>query len=217
MRPGYEEILQNAAQEVDYVTDFFAELTSVEETRKLWRAWSGVLDHYVKAVSALRRATDQGKSKGWSDGLLADQKNDPFLQYACQSRHHASHVFEGKREAHPRSVSIGGMISISGNSSVTLLNNVMVGSDGSIRNLPNGTLSTKDGRYAGGSIPKSEINEHEHFVVLKDVKNRSGIWCVPNPKTDQSMQAIEIAKHICEWLEMKLNEAKDLANLEKRK
>ena len=138
MRQGYEEILHNAGQEVDYVADFLEDLKSVEETRKLWRAWSGVLDHYVKAVSALRRATDQGKSKGWSDRLRTGQKNDPLLQYAFQSRDHASHVFEGKRKAMPRAVSVGGLISLSGNSSVTLSNNTVVGSDGSVRKLPDG-------------------------------------------------------------------------------
>ncbi len=217
MRIGYEDILHNAAQEVDYVADFLAELTSVEETRKLWRAWSGVLEHYVKAVSALRRATDQGKSKGWSDGLLAEQKNDPILQYAFQSRDHASHVFEGKREAKPRSVSLGSLLSVSGNANVTLSNNVIVGADGSFSKLPEGTLRINGGRYAGGSIPRDAINEHEHFVILKDVRTRSGVWPIPNPKTHQSTQAIEIAGHVHEWLKMKLSEAKELAESEKRR
>ncbi|WP_342070405.1 hypothetical protein [Yoonia algicola] len=217
MRHGYEEILHNAAQEVDYVADFLDDLKTVEETRKLWRAWSGVLDHYVKAVSALRRATDQGKSKGWSDSLLADQKSDPLLQYAFQSRDHASHVFEDKREAIPRAVSIGGMISLSGNSSVTLLNNRVVGSDGSVRKLPDGTLSTKDGRYDAGSIPIDAVNEHAHFVVLKGVKTRSGVWSVPNPETDPSNQAIEIAQHVSDWLKARLAEATEMAKAEKEK
>ncbi|GGA09340.1 hypothetical protein [Neptunicoccus cionae] len=215
MRKGYEEILHNAAQEVDYVADFLEELTLVEETRKLWRAWSGILDHYAKAVSAMRRATDQGKSKGWSDKFLADQKNDPVLQYAFQSRDHASHVFEGKREANPRTVSVGGLVSLSGNSSVTLSNNVMVGADGSTRKLPDGTLDTKDGRYVGGSIPKWAVNEREHFVILKDVKTRSGVWSIPNPSTHPSKQAIEIAEHINDWLKAKLSEANEIAKLEK--
>lgn len=196
MRQGYEEILHNAAQEVEYVADLLEELTSVEETRKLWRAWSGILDHYVKAVSALRRATDQGNSKAWSDRLLIDQKSDPVLQYAFQSRDHASHVLEGKREANPRTVSVGGLISVSGNSRVALSNNVVVGPHGSVHKLPDGTFSTKDGRYAGGSIPRGEVNEHEHYVILKDVKTRSGVWPVPNPNTPPTKQAIEIARHV---------------------
>jgi hypothetical protein len=215
MRQGNEEIPHNAGQEVDYVADFLEDLKSVEETRKLWRAWSGVLDHYVKAVSALRRATDQGKSKGWSDRLRTGQKNDPLLQYAFQSRDHASHVFEGKRKAMPRAVSVGGLISLSGNSSVTLSNNTVVGSDGSVRKLPDGTLSTKDGRYAGGSIPIDAVNEHEHFVVLKEVETRSGVWPIPNPETDPSNQAIEIAQHVSDWLKARLREANEMAKAEK--
>lgn len=214
MRQGYKDILYNAAQEVDYVGDFLDELKAVEETRKLWRAWSGILEHYVKAVSALRRATDQGRSKGWSDRLIADQKNDPFLQYAFQSRDHASHVFEGKRESNPRTVDIGGLISVSGNSSVTLSNNTVVGADGSVSKLPEGTLVTENGRYAGGSIEKTDVNEHEHFVILKDVKTRSGIWQLPNPLTPSSMQAIEIAQHLYEWLKLKLDEAQKLGQQE---
>lgn len=98
MRQGYQEILDNAEQEVEYVSDFLSDLLNTVETRKLWRAWSGILEHYVKAVSALRRATDQGKSKAWSDRLMHQQKEDPILQYAYQSRDHAAHVFEGKRK-----------------------------------------------------------------------------------------------------------------------
>jgi hypothetical protein len=152
MRAGYEEIIQNASQEVEYVNDFLNELSSVDETRKLWRAWSGLLEHYSKAVSALRRATDQGRSKGWSDRLRSEQRVDPFLQYAFQARDHATHVFETKRETSPRAVSIDSLISISGNSLVTMSNNIVIEADGSIRGLPEGTIVTSDGRYSGGSI-----------------------------------------------------------------
>lgn len=217
MRTGYEEIINNAAQEVEYVNDFFIELTSVEETRKLWRAWSGLLEHYAKAVSALRRATDHGQSKAWSDRLLSEQRADPLLQYAFQARDHATHVFETKREAHPRAVSIGNFISISGNSSVTMSNNIEIESDGRIRRLPEGTIVTHDGRYSGGSIPREVVKEQEHYVVLTDVKTRSGIWRVPNTETHPSKQAIEVAMHVLDWLNSKLSEAKEMAASEKRK
>ncbi|WP_340242030.1 hypothetical protein [Sulfitobacter pontiacus] len=193
------------------MSDFVVELTEISETRKLWRAWSGVLEHYVKTVSALRRATDQGKSKSWSDGLLHQQKADPILQYAYQSRDHVAHVFEGKREASPRSVSIGNFVTMSGNSSITLLNNTIIGPDGRVSKLPDGVLKTKDGRYAGGTISKNEIQEREHFVVLKDVKTRSGTWPIPNPKTRPEKRAIEIAQHVDRWLQTKLAEARKMA------
>lgn len=35
MRQGYEQILRNAEQEVEYVGDFLKELVSVQETKKL--------------------------------------------------------------------------------------------------------------------------------------------------------------------------------------
>lgn len=216
MRQGHREILANAEQEAYYVSDFVEELAKVSETRKLWRAWSGVLEHYVKAVSALRRATDQGKSKAWSDELLHLQKADPILQYAYQSRDHAAHVFEGKREASPRSVNIGNFISLSGNSSVTLSNNTIIGADGRVSNLPDGVLHTKDGRYAGGTISRNAVQEREHFIVLKDVKTRSGIWPIPNQKTHPEKQAMEIAQHVDNWLKTKLAEAKKMAEDEKR-
>lgn len=216
MRAGYENIIRNASQEIEYVSDFLIELTSSEETRKLWRAWSGVLEHYAKAVSALRRATDHGKSKGWSDKLLYEQKADPILQYAFQARDHATHVFEARREASPRAVSIGNFISISGNSSVTMSNNTVVGPDGKIQKLPDGTIFTNDGKYAGGTIPQEVVIENEHYVVLTDVKTRSGVWRVPNQSTHPSKQAIEIAKHVLDWLNSKLSEAKEMAASEKR-
>lgn len=216
MRQGYQEILVNAEQEAEYVSDFVLDLSETSETRKLWRAWSGVLEHYVKTVSALRRATDQGKSKAWSDNLIHQQKSDPILQFAYQSRDHASHVFEGKREANPRSVNVGNLISVGGNFNLTLSNNTVIGPDGRVSKLPDGLLITEDGRYAGGTIPRDSVQENEHFIVLKDVKTRSGVWHVPNQKTHPEKQAIEIAQHVNDWLRTKLAEAKELAEKENR-
>lgn len=211
VRQGYQEILANAEQDLEYVSDFVLELSRTEETRKLWRAWSGFLEHYVKTVSALRRATDQGKSKAWSDGLKHQQKKDPILQFAFQSRNNASHVFEEKREAVPRSVNIGNFISVGGNSKGTLSNNRKIGPDGRVSKLPDGVLRTENGRYAGGTIPRQSVQEHEHFIVLKTVRNKSGVWQVPNQKTPREKQAIEIANYVMAWLEIKLSEAKELA------
>ncbi|MDR7123754.1 hypothetical protein [Pseudotabrizicola sp. 4114] len=216
MRQGYEDILSNAELEVEYVADLVVELVTTKETRKLWRAWSGILEHYVKAVSALRRATDQGTSKGWSDSLLHQQRDDILLHYAFQSRDHANHVFEGKREASPRSVKLDDIFSISGNASVTIRGVSVVGRGGVARNLPSGVINTRDGFYAGGTIPKSSIREQKHYLVLTDVKTRSGVWSIPNPKTHPEKQAIEIAIYARDWLNAKLKEANELAAQEKR-
>lgn len=217
MRQGYSEILDNAAQEAEYVSDYVSELIEIPETHKLWRAWSGLLEHYARTVSALRRATDQGQSKHWSDRLKSEQKNDPFLHYAFQSRDSAAHVFEEKREAEPRSVNLGNVVSVGGNSSVTLLNNTVIDGDGRVSKLPDGVLHTEDGRYLGGTITRDEVYEREHFVILKAVRNRSGIWPVPNPSTPPEMQAIEIAKYLESWLQKKLAEAMQMAKDEKLK
>lgn len=220
MRQGYEGIIRNAAQEVEYAVDCAKDLTSEVETRKLWRAWSGMLDHYVKAVSAMRRATDQGKSKGWSDSLLADQRRDQVLQYAVQARDHAAHVFESARDAEPSSVSLGNFIRVSGNSNVTLKGNVVVGPDGRVSPLPDGTIFTAGGRYHGGSIPKSLLTQQDHYVIISDVKTRSGIWTVPNLSTPPERRAKEIAAYVCEWLQKKFEElvalAKDNVNNQPR-
>jgi hypothetical protein len=211
MRRGYEGIIENAMQEAEYAVDCAKDLTSEVETRKLWRAWSGMLDHYVKAVSAMRRATDEGKSKGWSDSLLAEQRRDPFLQYAVQARDHAAHVFESAREAEPSSVSLGNFIKIYGNSNVTLKGNVVVDSDGRTNPLPDGTIFATNGRYRGGSIPKSLLTQQDHYVVVSDVKTRSGIWTVPNLSTPPERRAKEIAAYVCEWLQKKIKELEALA------
>ncbi|MBN2761402.1 MAG: hypothetical protein JXQ79_12955 [Rhodobacteraceae bacterium] len=216
MRTGYEEIIANAAQEVEYVNDFFIELSSVEETRKLWRAWSGLLDHYAKAVSAMRRATSHGPSKAWSDRLLYEQRSNPILQYAFQARNQATHVFETKRSVSPRAVSIGNIISVSGYSLVTMSKNTIIGPDGEIQRLPDGTIFTNAGKYAGGTIPKEVVEENEHYVILTDIKTGSGFWRVPNPDIHPSKQAIEIAGHVLNWLNRKLSEVKEMAASEKR-
>jgi hypothetical protein len=95
-------------------------------------------------------------------------------------------------------------------------NNTVVGSDGKIQKLPDGTIFTNDGKYSGGTIPQSAVTENEHYIVLTDVKTRSGVWRVPNPETHRSKQAIEIAKYVSVWLNSKLSEAKEIAASEKR-
>ncbi|MCZ4257314.1 hypothetical protein O4H53_17320 [Sulfitobacter sp. G21635-S1] len=214
MRQGYEQILRNAEQEVEYVGDLLKELVSAQETKKLWRAWSGILDHYVKAVSALRRATIDGSSKWWSDKLLAEQKSDPLLQFAFQARHNANHVFEGKRDAQPRRVSIGG-VSFRGNGNHVMEGNVYGNKGGRFRPLPSGNIVIKDGQYIGGTIPNHKVVQYEHFVILTAVKTQGRVYPVPNPKTDRSKQALEISEHVYDWLQKKLREALKMAEAEK--
>lgn len=218
MRQGYQDILANAEQEVEYVIDLVSELSSNHQTRKLWRAWSGILDHYVKAVSAMRRATDQGQSKAWSDSILYQQRNDPVLQYAMQARNSTNHRLEERRDAEPRSVSIEGFIAVSGNSEITFTDNIVVGPDGVPRKLQNGVLKTEDGRYAGGTLPRSAVQEREHFLILRDVKMLNGGVCyLPNPKTPREQQAIEISQHVANWLTEMLETVKDMARKEENR
>lgn len=214
MRAGHKMILSNAEREVEYVGDLVRELSIINETKNLWRAWQGILDHYVKAVSAMRRATDQGSSKVWSDSLLHQQRSDEILKYAHQARDSVAHVFEEKREVKPRSVSIGNFIRIHGNSSITFSNNYCIDANGLRSKLPDGVLTTENGRYASGSIPKVAVVEQEHYLVVADVKNRSGTWCIPNPNTSPEKRATEIAMYVADWLEDKLREAKKLSDAE---
>ena len=216
MRPGFELIIKNAEDEVSYVEDDLRDLASTTETRKLWRYWSGILEHYVKAVSALRRATDKGSSKAWSDELLAQQRKNPFLLYARQARDSLGHVFEEKRDKQPRSVSIEGFLSISSDSNVELKENYVVAQDGTFQRLPEGHLRVKDGRYAGGSIPRTAVQENAHYLVLTPVTTRSGNWAVPNQDTPPEKQALEIGEYVLHWLKAKLAEALTLAEDERR-
>ncbi|QFS82349.1 mechanosensitive ion channel family protein [Roseivivax sp. THAF197b] len=210
MREGYKGILKNAEIAISYAGDHLEELRHADEARALWRAWSGFLDQYVKAVAALRRATDTGSSKSWSDKLLQEQRSHPYLQYAFQARDHANHVFEDEKEARERSVSIGDFIRVSGDSSIELYNNRIIHPDGRVERLPDGKLEVKGGRYAGGSIGREGVKEHEHFLVLKDVKTRSGVYRVPNEAIIAEHQAIELGQVVVEWLQAKLQEAEKM-------
>jgi hypothetical protein len=91
----------------------------------------------------------------------------------------------------------------------------MIGPDGQVSKLPDGVINTKDGRYVGGTISRNAVQEREHFIVLKDVKTRSGVWPIPNQKTHPEKQAIEIAQYVDNWLKSKLAEAKKMADNEK--
>ncbi|WP_114389133.1 hypothetical protein [Notoacmeibacter marinus] len=212
MRDGYKEIIENASFEVDYAEDCLEKIALATDNTKLWMLWAGILDHYVKAVSAMRRATDQGSSKAWSDRLIARQKADPILQYARQARDQANHVFEMKRKVGSGFVSVGSnAIRIGGSSKVFLSNNLEVDRYGVSRKLPEGFLVTVDGRYAGGTIPKKAITETRAYVVIEDVANRSGIWSVPNPDTAPEKRAVEIAEYLVMWLKNCLDEVKELS------
>lgn len=217
MRPNCQQIIKNAETEVEYVIDFLEELSAEIETRKLWRAWSGVLEHYTKAFSAMRRATDIGSSKLWSDNLKHLQKNDPILQYAFQARDHATHIFEDTRETRPHSISLANLISVSGSGNVVFENNKILGRDGITHNLPEGEFQVKDGRFVGGTFPRGALTEKPHHIVLTDVKTRAGVFVIPNSSTPQDQQAIEIAKYVGSWLQSRLLELKEMQAEEARR
>ena len=214
MRENYQIILKNAATEVEYAEDCLKDLINTQEASKLWKAWSGLLDHYVKAVSALRRATDTGSSKRWSDQVLFQQKNDLILHYAFQARDQANHTFENSRDAEPHSISIGGAIRLSGNSSVYMSGNRVIGPSGETYNLPDGFIETKDGRYAGGTIPKHQLTQHEPYLVISEARTRSGTYPIPNPDTAPEKRAQEIGEHVLAWLKRLHKEATELASFE---
>lgn len=217
MRNGFEQILGNAKQDIQFVEDCLEELRTEKKTRKLWKAWFGLIDHYSKAVSAMRRATDQGKSKAWSDKLLSEQKRDHILQYALKARDHSNHVFEDKREVRPSIYEAGNLFRISGpvNAQIASYNNVVIGPDGVQQPDLQGAFRLKEGVYAGGSIGESQLKKYDHALVLNDVTTRGKTYKLPNPNTPKAKQAIEIGEYVLEWLKTKATEAEELAKSEK--
>ncbi|MGN7870589.1 hypothetical protein [Paracoccus sp. 22332] len=212
MRLGWEKILRNAEVEIEYHNDFLEELQNTKETAKLRRAWSGLLGHYVNSVSAMRRATDAGPSKKWSDKLYPDQKRDPILQYAKVARDADVHVFEEERRVVHRAVTFGSILSVSGNVNVIFDRNTLIGNDGISRRLPDFSLKVEDGRVAKSSIPKAAFQEKCHYIELRSIKSRDGaVYQVPNPHVLPELQAIEIGRHTGRWIQARFREACDLA------
>lgn len=113
-------------------------------------------------------------------------------------------------------MSLGNFISAGGNSQITLSNNTVIGPDGRVSKLPDGFFNTTDGRYDGGTIPINAVQEREHFVILKDVKTRSGVWQIPNPDTLPENRAIEIGQYVHNWLRERSLEARELERDEKK-
>ncbi|QBF32170.1 hypothetical protein [Thalassococcus sp. S3] len=216
MDRNHETILENAQQEVDYVKDYLDDLAAEEETRKLWRAWFGVLTHYVNAVSALRRATSCGASKGWSDNLKNEQKQDEWLRFAFQARDAANHVFESKRHTEPRRASVG-VISMSNAAHVHISDYTELDHEGNVVTRYSGALDVADGRYTHGTFPRDKVEEHEHQLVLTEVKTRSGTYAPPKTESTGTQQAIEIGNYLLDWLRQKLFEAQNLAEQDRKK
>ncbi|SOC30101.1 hypothetical protein [Thalassospira xiamenensis] len=217
MRVGYTSILSNALQEIEYASDSANDLKSNKDSKKLWKAWSELLDHYVKAVSAMRRATDQGSSKKWSDSLLEEQRRNKILQYAYQARDNANHVFEMTRRVEEPSVSLGKIIRITGNSRVTFRDNYIVDPQGVKYIMPNGQITTQGGRFKGGNFPREVLKQNEHYLVISEVQTRSGFYDIPNLDTKEENRANEIAECICYWLDKKKNELISLAKEEEKR
>lgn len=214
MRQGYETILKNAEREIRYVADFVKDLQNEQDIERLWRAWSGLLGHYVNAVSALRRATDQGASKSWSDKLIPEQKNDVILYFAFQARNEYVHNLETERETKPGGVNIAGnAVRVEGNFNlnITFDNCATRGADG--RALPlHGEAQIREGKLAKTTLPVGMTKQGNHYVVLSAVKARDGsVLQVPNPNTPKDEQAVEVASYVRDWLQQKLAEAKALA------
>lgn len=210
VRQGTENIIKNAEREVRYAKTCLDCLKAEEEAEELWRHWSALLDHYVKAVSAMRRATNNGTTKAWSDRLLSEQKSDPVLHYAFQSRDHANHVFESLRTAAPRSTSwkskTFGNVRFTGDNSDIRFFKTTTDPDGNTKEHLVAEMNTKDGRYQSGSLKEDEVSERPAFIELTDVKTRSGLHSVPDLGVDKPRQAAEIGDRIIDWLETKLSD-----------
>ena len=212
MKHDFEVAMQNAEMEIDYASDFAQQLINETETKKLWRAWSGLLQHYVLAVSAMRTASNGGSHKLWSDRLLADQKSQPSLLYAFQARNAEKHSIENARDVQPRSSSIQNFIKVSGNAqNLQIHNNYSVDQHGNKTKLPEGRADFIDGRVVSGTIDHSSFKEIEHFIRLSTVVNRGIEFPVPDLGEPTERIAIQIATNVVEWLELKYDELKELA------
>ncbi len=142
--------------------------------------------------------------KGWGDLLKAEQRSDPILQFAFQSRDSWAHVHETERKIVPRHVSVAGFFNFGGNSNVVISNSLIV-DQSTGRALPiNVSFTTENGKLTSASHPL--IAEKDHYVLLGPIKNRSGTYAVPNPDTAPERQAVEIGSYVVAWLERKLEE-----------
>jgi len=209
----FEAVLNNAEMEIDYAKDYAQQLKIETETRKLWRAWSGLLQHYVLAVSAMRTASNGGSDKLWSDRLLSEQKSVPSLLYAFQARNAEKHALENARDVQPRSSSVQGLITISGDiDNLKMHDNYSIDEYGNKCLLPAGDAKFIDGRMVEGTIDRSALEEHDHFIRLSAVTNRGVKFPVPDMGIPAEGAAIQIATDIVEWLEKKYAELKELAS-----
>lgn len=215
MKTDIDSAIANANMEIEYANDLFHSLRTEHETRKLWRAWSGFLAHYVSAVSAMRFASNQGSTKLWSDKLLSEQKLNANLNYMLQSHNAGKHRSQAPRVVEPKSASIGNFIKISGNiENLTLSNNTVKDQYGVTRKLPEGKARIIDGRFVEGTIDLGAIDKSEHFVRLQPVENRGVVYDVPSMDVTDDLKAIHLAEEVVTWLDAKFSELKELLGIQ---
>ncbi len=207
MVPKYAVALRNARMHINYAGDELQELKEQKDTKKLWRNWSTFLENYVKAVGAMRYATNTGPQKKWSDELIHEQKTDEVLNYAFQARHADNHSMDTPKETENRHVRVGDGIVIQ-NGNDYFIDCTTVDRFGNVRKIADSKIIVVDGKIIEGSIfNKSQVREVDHFVKLSTIENRGSNYPVPNPDTAPEKQALEIAGYVYEWLKKKLSEA----------
>lgn len=219
MNKGFEVTLNNAVSDVEYTRDFLEQLETETETRKLWRAWSGLVENYVKAVGAMRHAAAGGSSKKWSDNLLSTQRSDVMLQYAYQARNAHAHAHERYRDVRARAATIPGIVEIQGSvGNFVFEGNTITSGEGENVPIPDVSATIFDGRVVAGIGATDIFVETDHFVRLAPIhsKRDNKTYDVPNTDVEEDRRAIELGRYICDWLSDRLSELQALAEVERK-
>jgi hypothetical protein len=145
-------VLANAKHAIHDTRLCLEDLFKETEQHRLHKAWSGLLDHYIKAVAAMVRASSETPAKGWGDLLKATQRDDPMLQYAFQARNASNHVFELPRRAVGPSVQVGGAYTIRGDSRVSFEGCVFITPEGDYHFVSE-DIETQSGRLVESRVP----------------------------------------------------------------
>lgn len=87
-----------------------AEMKAAEDIVRLNRAWSEFLTEAQRVFTRMRKATNDGPSKGWFDGILNVRGDDDLLSYILHARNAEEHGIERITSARPGGlkVNIGG-------------------------------------------------------------------------------------------------------------
>lgn len=86
-----QKALEAAHERLQRARDKVAAMEAAVNMRMLAQSWEEFLTLQQQVFLRLRKAFEGGRSKGWFDSVVNEQRNDDMLKYVMHARHADEH------------------------------------------------------------------------------------------------------------------------------